>query len=95
MSSDIAERRRERNEYYRAQQAEKDRLKQQELRDIQERLNPGQFQVQFDPDRKRRSKQSSGKKGINKKVAPATDYSSVLSRNRKVRQKIYFDNENQ
>jgi len=87
IDSDAAERRKERNEYYRAQQAEKERQKQQDIREIQERLNPDMFRGQGNKHDKNRLKQGGGMKpGRHKKVAPSTDYSSMLSRNRKARQ---------
>ena len=86
LNSDDAERRRERNEFYRVQNEERDRLKQQDLRDIQERLNPSLFNPRGKGTG--RSKQHShdreGAKTRKKTVQPSTDYSSMLSRNRKV-----------
>ena len=76
-----SDRRRERNEYYRAKNEEKERLKQMELMEIQERLNPSAFRaVKGNVSKKYSNLGRAGKK----KVKPAVDYSGMLSRNRKV-----------
>lgn len=80
--SDEVERRKERNEFYRVQNEQRDRMKQQELRDIQDRLNPDNQYMGGGRDLVKAS--SSGRKNASKKVKPHADLSSILSRNRKV-----------